>query len=200
MLLIDKTLAISSTKRADTTNTRLEQQLEASSRSEFLPSHFFVFLLLSPFLFPFPPLSPSFSFPSLLLYSHSLLLSSFYPSSLPMSCFPLSILFSPLTIVIPISFGVGFLLVSDPNPDHLDSLFYEQLTWSLQRDLCGDIILGRWGRVNSGDIFILTSDQLNALVHVIEVGNGFVTFQLRGLEFRGEPNIVCWCSGWWIGL
>ncbi|KAF1770070.1 hypothetical protein GCK72_001888 [Caenorhabditis remanei] len=26
---------------------------------------------------------------------------------------------------------------------------------------------------------------LNSLVHIIEVGNGFVTFQLRGLEFRG---------------
>lgn len=73
----------------------------------------------------------------------------------------------------------------NPNPDHLDSLFYEQLTWSLQRDLCGDIILGRWGRVTSGDIFVLTNDQLNALVHIIEIGNGFVTFQLRGLEFRG---------------
>lgn len=75
---------------------------------------------------------------------------------------------------------------TDPNPDHLDSLFYEQLTWSLQRDLSGDIFLGRWGRVASGDFFILTSDQLNALVHIIEVGNGFVTFQLRGLEFRGK--------------
>ena len=38
----------------------------------------------------------------------------------------------------------------------------------------------------SGDFFILTSDQLNALVHIIEIGNGFVTFQLRGLEFVGK--------------
>ncbi|XP_019858793.1 PREDICTED: pecanex-like protein 1 isoform X1 [Amphimedon queenslandica] len=75
--------------------------------------------------------------------------------------------------------------IRNPNPDHLDSLFYEQLSWSLQRDLCGDIMLGRWGRVTSGDFFILTNDQLNALVHIIEIGNGFVTFQLRGLEFRG---------------
>ena len=37
----------------------------------------------------------------------------------------------------------------------------------------------------TGDFFILTSDRLNALVHIIEYGNGFVTFQLRGLEFRG---------------
>ena len=64
------------------------------------------------------------------------------------------------------------------------------MTWSLQRDLCGDITLGRWGRVTSGDIFILTNDQLNAVVHIIEVGNGFVTFQLRGLEFRGQLVII----------
>ena len=76
-------------------------------------------------------------------------------------------------------------LHSDPNPDRLDSLFYEHLTWVLQKDLCGDLVLGRWGRVSSGDFFILTSDRLNALVHIIEFGNGFVTFQLRGLEFRG---------------
>lgn len=32
---------------------------------------------------------------------------------------------------------------------------------------------------------IISSFYLNSLVHIIEVGNGFVTFQLRGLEFRG---------------
>ena len=35
-------------------------------------------------------------------------------------------------------------------------------------------------------LFILTNDQLNALVHIIEIGNGFVTFQLRGLELEYE--------------
>ncbi len=50
--------------------------------------------------------------------------------------------------------------------------------------------MGRWGRVASGDFFILTSDKLNALVHIIEYGNGFVTFQLRGLEFRGTGGWV----------
>ena len=50
--------------------------------------------------------------------------------------------------------------------------------------------MGRWGRVASGDFFILTSDRLNALVHIIEYGNGFVTFQLRGLEFRGEAQVA----------
>ena len=70
--------------------------------------------------------------------------------------------------------------------DHYDSLYYEHLTWVLQKELCGDLHLGRWGRVTAGDFFFLTSDKLNALVHIIEYGNGFVTFQLRGLEFGGR--------------
>lgn len=31
----------------------------------------------------------------------------------------------------------------------------------------------------------MTSDSLNCLVHIVEIGNGLVSFQLRGLEFRG---------------
>lgn len=46
-------------------------------------------------------------------------------------------------------------------------------------------ILGRWGAVSQGDCFVLASDYLNCLVHIIELGNGLVTFQMRGLEFRG---------------
>ena len=44
---------------------------------------------------------------------------------------------------------------------------------------------GRWGVVSQGDCFVLASDYLNCLVHIIELGNGLVTFQVRGLEFRG---------------
>ncbi|XP_038656426.1 pecanex-like protein 2 [Scyliorhinus canicula] len=69
--------------------------------------------------------------------------------------------------------------------NNLNSIFYEHLTRSLQQSLCGDLILGRWGSYSAGDCFILTSDYLNALVQLIEIGNGLVTFQLRGLEFRG---------------
>lgn len=72
---------------------------------------------------------------------------------------------------------------SDDN--NLNSIFYEHLTRSLQHSLCGDLILGRWGPVNQGDCFVLASDYLNCLVHIIEFGNGLVTFQMRGLEFRG---------------
>ena len=47
------------------------------------------------------------------------------------------------------------------------------------------IIAGRWGLVSQGDCFVLASDYLNCLVHIVELGNGLVTFQMRGLEFRG---------------
>jgi len=80
----------------------------------------------------------------------------------------------------------------DYNPgtddNNLNSIFYEHLTRSLQHSLCGDLLLGRWGSVLQGDCFIIASDYLNALVHIVEMGNGFVTFQLRGLEFRGLNN------------
>ncbi|XP_023246263.1 pecanex-like protein 3 [Copidosoma floridanum] len=69
--------------------------------------------------------------------------------------------------------------------NNLNSIFYEQLTHSLQHSLYGDLALGRWGAVEQGDCFLLASDYLNCLVHVVQLGNGLVTFQLRGLEFRG---------------
>lgn len=75
---------------------------------------------------------------------------------------------------------------SGSDDNNLNSIFYEHLTRSLQHSLCGDLLLGRWGNFSTGDCFILASDYLNALVHLIEIGNGLVTFQLRGLEFRGQ--------------
>lgn len=62
------------------------------------------------------------------------------------------------------------------------------MTRALQATLCGDLALGRWGSYSTGDCFILASDDLNAFVHLIEVGNGLVTFQLRGLEFQGKTR------------
>uniref|UniRef100_T1KY52 Pecanex-like protein n=2 Tax=Tetranychus urticae TaxID=32264 RepID=T1KY52_TETUR len=75
------------------------------------------------------------------------------------------------------------IIGSDDN--NLNSIFYEHLTRSLQHSLFGDLALGRWGQVSQGDCFVLASDNLNCLVHIIELGNGLVTFQVRGLEFRG---------------
>lgn len=83
----------------------------------------------------------------------------------------------------PLSSHLDRNLGSDDN--NLNSIFYEHLTRSLQHSLCGDLVLGRWGPVSQGDCFVLASDYLNCLVHIIELGNGLVTFQMRGLEFRG---------------
>ncbi|KAG9510276.1 Pecanex-like protein 1, partial [Fragariocoptes setiger] len=69
--------------------------------------------------------------------------------------------------------------------NRLDSVFYEHLTKCLQRRLYGDLAIGRWGNVSQGDCFVMASDNLNCLVHIIELGNGLCTFQLRGLEFKG---------------
>lgn len=83
----------------------------------------------------------------------------------------------------PLSSHLDRNLGADDN--NLNSIFYEHLTRSLQHSLCGDLVLGRWGPVSQGDCFVLASDYLNCLVHIIELGNGLVTFQMRGLEFRG---------------
>lgn len=69
--------------------------------------------------------------------------------------------------------------------ENLNAIFYEHLTHVLKESLSGDIMLGRWGKCERGDFFLLSSDYLNCLVHLVECGNGFVTFQLRGLEFKG---------------
>ena len=66
--------------------------------------------------------------------------------------------------------------------NNLNSIFYEHLTRSLQHSLAGDLMLGRWGSVQQGDCFVLASDYLNCLVHIIELGNGLCTFQVSGVE------------------
>ncbi|KAG8189936.1 hypothetical protein JTE90_009077 [Oedothorax gibbosus] len=78
-------------------------------------------------------------------------------------------------------------LECNPGADdnNLNSIFYEHLTRSLQHSLYGDVVMGRWGAVEQGDCFVLASENLNCLVHIIEMGNGLITFQVRGLEFRG---------------
>ena len=59
---------------------------------------------------------------------------------------------------------------SGSDDNNLNSIFYEHLTRSLQHSLCGDLMMGRWGPFSTGDCFVLASDYLNALVHIIEVG------------------------------
>ncbi|KAH9287024.1 Pecanex-like protein 1 [Echinococcus granulosus] len=79
--------------------------------------------------------------------------------------------------------GVSFEQVTA----NLNAIFYEHIARCLQQRLAGDIALGRWSssNVQAGDIFILASEELHFLLHIIEVGNGLVTFQIRGLEFAG---------------
>ena len=85
--------------------------------------------------------------------------------------------------------------------NNLNSIFYEHLTRSLQHSLAGDLMLGRWGSVQQGDCFVLASDYLNCLVHIIELGNGLCTFQVSDqyAEFRlflcgkGSYSYFCKC-------
>jgi len=69
--------------------------------------------------------------------------------------------------------------------NNLNSIFYQHVENSLRATLYDDLVLGRWGDVKAGDVFIIANDKFTALIHIIQFGNGFVTFQLRGLEFKG---------------
>ena len=116
----------------------------------------------------------------------------FFPSIFLFPLLPFSlgvsyVFFLPLPILF-LSDPLGIRLSQGADDNNLNSIFYEHLTRSLQHSLCGDLMLGRWGAVTTGDCFILASDYLNALVHLVELGNGLVAFQLRGLEFRGEGS------------
>ena len=76
-----------------------------------------------------------------------------------------------------------------------NALFYENLAFSLKQNLAGDIQMGRYGNVREGDVFILasssTSDsQQNGLIQIVEIGNGIVSFQFRGLEFKGQAYYI----------
>lgn len=74
---------------------------------------------------------------------------------------------------------------SDSHLNNLNSIFYEHLMSSLQSTLNKEIEGGRFGNVSAGDFFLLINDKLTAMLHIIEIGNGFCTFQLRGMEFKG---------------
>ena len=72
-------------------------------------------------------------------------------------------------------------------------MFYEHLSLSLKDCLYQDVARGRWGDLVAGDFFLLFNDRLTALVHIVQLGHGFLTFQLRGLEFKGIYVCVCMC-------
>ncbi|KAL9658737.1 hypothetical protein ABK040_005892 [Willaertia magna] len=69
--------------------------------------------------------------------------------------------------------------------DNLNSIFYEHLVSALRNRLPDIIRRGKFGNVCPGDVFIIINDNLTGIVHIIEVGNGVISFQIRGLEFKG---------------
>eukprot|EP00727_Mastigamoeba_balamuthi_P001880 m51a1_g1169 hypothetical protein (1249) ;mRNA; f:366881-373551 len=66
-----------------------------------------------------------------------------------------------------------------------DSVFYHHLMIALQKCINRDREAGRLGSVHTGDVFLLTNDVLTAMLSIVSMGNGFTTFQMRGLELQG---------------
>lgn len=71
--------------------------------------------------------------------------------------------------------------------NNLNSLFYHHQLHKLQEYLSQDIAAGRFGSVQPGDVYILldNDNHMTSFLHIMELGGGFVGFQLRGLEFTG---------------
>eukprot|EP00045_Choanoeca_perplexa_P014502 m.170707 g.170707 ORF g.170707 m.170707 type:complete len:2266 (+) comp16697_c0_seq1:200-6997(+) len=75
----------------------------------------------------------------------------------------------------------------DVTANELNALFYRHVLLKLRSKLARDIEEGRWGQVLAGDVFIMLDldNRLTIFVHIIEKGDGYVSFQIRGLEFTG---------------
>eukprot|EP00041_Stephanoeca_diplocostata_P005881 m.70421 g.70421 ORF g.70421 m.70421 type:complete len:2703 (-) comp16051_c0_seq12:2557-10665(-) len=71
--------------------------------------------------------------------------------------------------------------------NNLNSIFYIQLHRQLRNRLARDLDNGILGEVTSGDIFVFTnlSNSMSFFLHIIDRGSGYVSFQIRGLEFAG---------------
>ncbi|EFC40202.1 predicted protein [Naegleria gruberi] len=69
--------------------------------------------------------------------------------------------------------------------NNLNSIFYEHLVNALRTRMSEIMRKGQLGPFEQGDIFMFINDNLTAIVHIIEVGNGVVSYQIRGLEFKG---------------
>lgn len=73
----------------------------------------------------------------------------------------------------------------DTDSENSNSVFYEHLLTGLRATVVGHVQAGRFGRVAPGDVFLLINESLTIIVHFVELGNGHVSFQVRGLEFGG---------------
>eukprot|EP00038_Savillea_parva_P002151 m.111083 g.111083 ORF g.111083 m.111083 type:complete len:2150 (-) comp10741_c0_seq1:114-6563(-) len=73
--------------------------------------------------------------------------------------------------------------------DNLNSIFYMDVQARLREQLATDIEGGVFGDVSAGDIFLLMCNQgtmhMISILHIIDKGRGYVSFQLRGLELAG---------------
>ena len=110
--------------------------------------------------------------------------------SVALSC----VLTSPL---IPL-FGSALFLPSFSRPtafwfDHLsyqkkkgDSLFYNVISESLADSLASMVSNGYFLTLVENNFFLICDNYFNAIIHIIEAGNDYVVFQLRGLEVRDQ--------------
>jgi hypothetical protein len=73
----------------------------------------------------------------------------------------------------------------DTDSENSNSVFYEHLLKGMRATIVGHVQAGRFGRVAPGDVFLLINESLTVIVHFVELGNGHVSFQVRGLEFGG---------------
>jgi len=73
--------------------------------------------------------------------------------------------------------------------DNLNSLFYMECQSRLREQLATDVEGGTFGHVSAGDLFLLMCNQgtmhMISVLHIIDKGHGYVSFQLRGLELAG---------------
>lgn len=69
--------------------------------------------------------------------------------------------------------------------NNLNSIFYDHLVVAIRRALPRITRTGELGALTAGDIICIKKDKLFAMIHFIEVGNGFCSFQVRGVEFKG---------------
>ena len=81
----------------------------------------------------------------------------------------------------------GSAFDSSIGANNLNSVYYKQMLQTLQDSLANDVEKGRWGNVSGGDIFFIIDhdNAMSCFIHIIESGNGHVSFQMRGLEFAG---------------
>ncbi|KAJ3428678.1 protein pecanex [Anaeramoeba flamelloides] len=71
----------------------------------------------------------------------------------------------------------------------LNLLLYRNILMSLESQLYEDIRYGRLGTISSGDIYIILNDKLTLILQIIEIGNGYCSFQIRGLDTSGEETL-----------